>query len=310
MRNEAPFLLEWIAYHRAIGFDKICIVTNDCDDGSVPLLHKLAAAGVITHFDQIVPQGQSPQAAAVALVERMDVLQAGDWGIFLDADEYLNIHTGNGTVAELAAAIAQMNAIGMLIAWRLFGDSGHKYFPGSYLLESYASCEKQPTFTQFKTFFRKGEVALGFSQQLHRCRLVPGMGRAADFLIGSGHPIKVGMSSKPERRHRRWLQNGEESFSHLMGDEIDFTLAQINHYIVRDPWSFALKQRRGRGYATSEAAKLRHTARFYRLNNHNTGQDVTILRWQGAVAEQKRELINQCQLEGALAQIAQIYDRP
>ena len=34
MRNEAPFILEWIAYHRAIGFDDFLIYSNDCSDGN------------------------------------------------------------------------------------------------------------------------------------------------------------------------------------------------------------------------------------------------------------------------------------
>jgi hypothetical protein len=28
MKNEAPFVLEWIAYHKAIGFDEIVICSN------------------------------------------------------------------------------------------------------------------------------------------------------------------------------------------------------------------------------------------------------------------------------------------
>lgn len=31
MKNEAPFLLEWVAYHKAIGFDRIVIYSNDSD---------------------------------------------------------------------------------------------------------------------------------------------------------------------------------------------------------------------------------------------------------------------------------------
>ena len=35
MKNEGPFILEWLAYHRMIGVDDFLIYTNDCDDGRI-----------------------------------------------------------------------------------------------------------------------------------------------------------------------------------------------------------------------------------------------------------------------------------
>jgi hypothetical protein len=49
MRNEAPFLLEWIAYHQHIGVTDYLIYTNDCEDGTDFLLDRLAALGVVHH---------------------------------------------------------------------------------------------------------------------------------------------------------------------------------------------------------------------------------------------------------------------
>ena len=43
MKNEAPFVLEWVAYHKVIGFDEIVIAFNDCDDGTAELLRALEA---------------------------------------------------------------------------------------------------------------------------------------------------------------------------------------------------------------------------------------------------------------------------
>ena len=54
MRNEAPFLLEWIAYHRAIGFTDFLIYSNDCEDGTDDLLDRLAERGVVIHDPQLV----------------------------------------------------------------------------------------------------------------------------------------------------------------------------------------------------------------------------------------------------------------
>ncbi|MFN4129742.1 MAG: glycosyltransferase family 2 protein, partial [Paracoccaceae bacterium] len=43
MKNEGPFILEWIAYHRAIGVDDFLIYTNDCTDGTDTMLDLLQA---------------------------------------------------------------------------------------------------------------------------------------------------------------------------------------------------------------------------------------------------------------------------
>jgi hypothetical protein len=49
MKNEGPFILEWLAYHRAIGFDDFLIYTNDCTDGTDAMLRLLQEKGLVQH---------------------------------------------------------------------------------------------------------------------------------------------------------------------------------------------------------------------------------------------------------------------
>ena len=56
MRNEALFTVEWVAHHLAVGFDKIVIFTNDCDDGTDLLLSALQRGGApVLHLDNPGP---------------------------------------------------------------------------------------------------------------------------------------------------------------------------------------------------------------------------------------------------------------
>ncbi len=307
MRNEGPFLFDWIAYHRAIGFDRICIVTNDCDDGSNALLAKLHDAGIVDHIDQVVREQTGPQRAAVNLLDERKYLAEGDWAIFLDADEYLNIRIGAGQVADLSNYLEQRQLAGMLINWRLFGDSGQQQFNGTYISADYTGCETPSDYTQFKTLFKVGDIGAGFSGELHRCRVHPGVGKLTDFITGSGEVLGAGGPGQPKRRHLRWLQTGEDVFSMLVGREIGYDIAQINHYIVRDPASFALKKRRGRGHTPKTFYNRRHTAQFYRDQNHNDAVDTSILRWADAVAAQKETLQRDCMLTPELDAIQQQY---
>jgi hypothetical protein len=309
MRNEGPFLFDWIAYHKSIGFDQICIVTNDCTDGSYPLLKKLSDAGVIVHIDQNVPKGVSPQKSAVEHAEKMTLLTDGDWAIFLDADEYLNVKLGNGKVSDLAKYLDGRGLQGMLVNWKLFGDSGQDHFENSYIDEAFIQCEAASACTQFKTFFRVGAVARGFSPFLHRCLVVPNVGKLSDFIVGSGGVLGAGAGAGPKalRRHKAWLHKGDDPFATLQNDEIGYDIAQVNHYIVRDPASFQLKKARGRGYKPRSKRNARHTDAFYEQNNKNSAVDRSILRHRGALNDLKRGLIMKLDLAATLGEIHQRY---
>ncbi|MEL6427490.1 MAG: glycosyltransferase family 2 protein, partial [Pseudomonadota bacterium] len=49
MRNEGPYILEWLAHHRAVGFTDFLVFSNDCDDGTDALLDRLHELGQIVH---------------------------------------------------------------------------------------------------------------------------------------------------------------------------------------------------------------------------------------------------------------------
>ncbi len=46
MKNEGAFLLEWVAHHKALGFDHLVICTNDCDDPTTRMALRLQEMGL------------------------------------------------------------------------------------------------------------------------------------------------------------------------------------------------------------------------------------------------------------------------
>ena len=50
VKNEGPFLLEWIAFNRLIGVTDFLFYSNDCTDGTAELLDALAARGMLIHL--------------------------------------------------------------------------------------------------------------------------------------------------------------------------------------------------------------------------------------------------------------------
>jgi hypothetical protein len=61
MREDGVSVTEWIAHHRAIGFEGILVYGNDNRDGSKRLLRLLADSGAITYIDNQCGSNSSPQ---------------------------------------------------------------------------------------------------------------------------------------------------------------------------------------------------------------------------------------------------------
>lgn len=156
MKNEAPFVLEWVAYHRMIGFDRIIVVSNDCDDGTAELLDALEGAGEVSHIRQVLEPGQSAQSGAVTIFNSSNIFQHGDWILWIDADEFLNVHCGSRDVDSLIDFIEPRH--GMLIQWRVFGDSGHERYSGRHISPDFVQASKLSFLPnlEIKTFFRHG----------------------------------------------------------------------------------------------------------------------------------------------------------
>ena len=60
MKNECPYILEWIAYHLHIGFTHFVVATNGCADGTARMLLNLERAGIVTHVQNPPPHRRGP----------------------------------------------------------------------------------------------------------------------------------------------------------------------------------------------------------------------------------------------------------
>ena len=135
VRNEAPFIVEWIAYHKAIGFERVVIYSNKSDDGTDELLSALASSGEIEHVMHEVPEGIGPQQNAARLANESGLLKGMDWVLWLDADEFLVVNAGQGALEDLTNSVGA--ARGILVPWRIFGDGGNRRFPGRFVSDKF-----------------------------------------------------------------------------------------------------------------------------------------------------------------------------
>ena len=278
-KNEGPFLLEWVAYHRQLGFDKIIVVSNDCDDGSDELADALDSAGAIAHLRQTVPENVPPQTNAERMAREADLFQFGDWVIWLDLDEFLLPHPKRPTLRSIVDAIAPAKAL--MIAWRFFGDSGNKTWPGRHVGPDFvrAAARRRGRRAQVKTLFQYGPQIEKLD--IHRPVLVQGTTQS-EFPVVTSADVPADPSFWDYRRRR--------GFNRMTGAERPYVLGQVAHFCVRTPDAFALKSSRGDGYFSDPQAVARD-ANFYNKKNFNDVEELELSHHADATESEMKRLL-------------------
>jgi hypothetical protein len=124
VRCEAPYLIEWIAYHRALGIKLFLLGDDGGDDGTSELLQKLHHHGVIVRVDWI---GQKNFQLAF---NHQAIKQIGKFavGLFLiDVDEFIRPLDGATSIEASAQSWMADDSVGAVaINWAIYGSSGRE----------------------------------------------------------------------------------------------------------------------------------------------------------------------------------------
>lgn len=241
VKNEAAFLLEWLAHHRKVGFDHALVFSNDCSDGTDLMLDRLQAMGWLTHVRNPGPHDEGPQWAALKAADRHPALRSADWLLFSDVDEFVNIHVGSRRLADLWDALPLADVIPL--TWRMFGNAG---------VVSYTDTPVTQTFTRaapatlgwpwraqmFKTLFRN-DGAFG-KLGVHRPRN-PDPARKPRWFDGSGREVTADLAKG--RMYSDYRQD-------------NYGLVQLNHYALGSMESYLVKADRGRANREASAFDL------------------------------------------------------
>lgn len=241
MKNEGAFLLEWVAHHKVLGFDHIVICTNDCDDPTREMALRLQAMGLARHHATQRWDRTSLQRAALRQATRYDEVARADWLYVCDADEFLVVKCGDGSVQALTDA-ATTKAEVISVPWRIFGPDGR---------ETYV---ERPVTQQFTRANACQPARIAYPKSLFR-------GLDNVQRIGIHAPIP-----KPElaRGFHRELPGGLPHVPqhHPMFVLADYHFAQVNHYALRAMDSFLVKRDRGRVNHSAQSMDLDYWQRF------------------------------------------------
>lgn len=269
VRNEGPFLVEWVCWYRMLGFDDIVLVSNDCSDHSPALLDLLQNAGWITHLRHEVPDGTQITSKKLQAAKALPQVANADWVLVCDVDEFLTIHRGAGLIRDLIPEGADF--LGMSINWRVFGTSGYATYEDGLVHRQFtkAAWVSHPSGTWVKSihahpdYFRKlGEHGPKRMLPKHARRWgQPGM----RWVDASGQTLH---DWHPDQEYLRQVSPQRQ----------DHSTAQMNHYMIRSEESFALKK----GSLSPVAGKDRYTDAFFDKFNRNEAEDLSALRYAAA----------------------------
>jgi hypothetical protein len=179
---------------------------------------------------------EKPQLAAYARAAELPVVREADWLMVLDADEFLNVHVGEGYLSDLIAAVPEATAF--LVNWRIFGSSSHENFIPAPVLERFtlAAPLDHGVNLSFKTLYR--------GVDLYHCPVMP-------------HQPRFPRDERPEQLV--YVDGGGRALPDWYHDEtrgdflqsepgtVSWDLAQVNHYNTRSRADYRVKHHRGGG---------------------------------------------------------------
>lgn len=262
MKNEGPYILDWVAHYKTLGFDHILVCTNDCTDPTVEILLRLQELGYATHHPTIVRRAGIHRSALRQASRRYDIVMNAKWVFVCDVDEYLNIHMGDGSVRALVEGSGKDIDV-ISVPWRIFGPDGIQDL-----------CDKPVT-----EQFTMAELEWDEAER-------PNTGKFVKSLYTNQHKFKrMGLhapvsSDEHIMDTKRVLPGGKDYVINGARTKNPplFTHAQVNHYALRSMDSFLIKRARGRANHSHHVLGMDYWNRF-NLNDEN---DTSIDRYQTA----------------------------
>lgn len=241
-RNRAPWLMEWLAFHLLVGFDRFYLYLHKCDDGSAELAQRLSR-----HYPVVVhPFDAADRPQLVAYQHAWNAYGAQvDWMAFIDGDEFL-FPTRAATMADALQPFQALPLDALAVYWVCYGSSGHLEDPPGLVLEQFTR-HSGPDFAanhHVKSIVRGGDRPL----QVVGSHVFPTPRGTFDERLRP-----VGRGVMPEL---------QPSYEHL----------RINHYVTQSH-DFFKRTKQTSGAADASAAWVRPDSWFstHDRNEHDDG---------------------------------------
>lgn len=274
IRDEAPYLLDWISYHLAIGFDRIIFYSNDNTDRGIDLINAIGKYYDVSHYsnDALVdiPDGSksiihNPQYRAYWRAIKDRVYGDVQWVGFFDIDEYLVLNR-HDAVASFLKDHAGLDAIAM--NWKCFGSSGLLRYEPSPVFERFNWCAQ-------KNWWQNGTV-----KTIARANAIKS--------TAGGHLVVL---HDPEGKYG--YTDGRRVTCASNADVVVHDMVQLNHYQIGSVEDFLLRRLRGDVIVNEGDLKPRnkYNSGYFILMDRNEETDQKVDRFVPNVMMKKKALL-------------------
>ena len=140
IKNEAPYIQEWIEYHRALGVRKFYLYDNESTDETKELLRPYIEKNeVVYHWFP----GKTMQTSAYNHAVKHYKYDTR-YMAFIDADEFMISTQIDSRAEEIIKGIYAKRpySAGIGVTWLIYGSSGYLYKPDGLVLENYLQRSK------------------------------------------------------------------------------------------------------------------------------------------------------------------------
>lgn len=226
-KNEAPFIKEWVAYHRWVcGFDTVLIYENDSSDESKDVLSELSKIGLCNWIEWPRSEHNPPQTTAYA--DALNRFRNVDgWMCFLDIDEFLVLKK-HKSIKDFLSKIPK-NVGSVSFNWKIF------YSKDEFCSKDFVT--KRMEFVledngHVKTIARIKAIKVPC---VHTCRLAPGF----RYLNSCGFDYSINLNELSD------IKMSLDASMCVRRSHINYENAQINHYQIKSKNYCINKDNRG-----------------------------------------------------------------
>lgn len=268
MKDEGPFILEWLAWHRAVGVTDFVIFTNDCSDGSDRLLDRLDAMGEVRHLPNPALAAGSTfyQPLALSFAQMMREFREADFFLSIDVDEFVNVRAGAGRFSDLFEATGPFDVLS--ISEINHGANQQEHFKRGWIKDQFPAHQSD---RPGKLRSRRGVKSIvRLSERVERIRNhrpdLAEAGFPALWLDGSGRYLESLQADRSE--------NGID----VRGT---YDLVALDHFALRSLDSYLMKMYRG----DVVVADKKVSRAYWRTRNRNDVTSSTFERLDPAARE-------------------------
>ncbi len=272
-KDEAPYLAEWIEFHRLVGVEHFLLYDNLSADNGREVLEPWVRAGIVTVSDCSIPLGEGGQDWGYT-----DALKrAGGhtrWLAFIDLDEFL---FSPGATPLPAVLREYEEPPGIVVNWQVYGSSGITTRPDGLVIESFLN--------RARTQWVRNRRVKSIVDPARALRpMGPHFFEYADgaLAVTEAHePVRVIERRAWTRRMRRGLsrmpvvETDPYAARHSSIKRVSVGRLRLNHYAVRSRQEFEQK--------TVRHGSSRLAPRYFAYHDRNEVQDRALVPYASQV---------------------------